>query len=270
MSTCLLIIDPQCDFCDGPAAGSLAVPGAWDDMERLARHIVTHGDQYDAITVTLDSHGAYDIGHPSFWRDEAGAPPPPFTLITREAVASGQWGPADPAARPWVLTYLERLEQAGRYTHIVWPEHCLIGTPGHQVHPAVSQALLDWQRHYQRSVTWLIKGLNPRVENYSAFGCEVADPEDAHASENGREAILALASHEAIHVAGEALSHCVKSTVEDLLAGLRAAGIVEPERRLTMLTTMMSPVPALPGGPDFPAIGQAFLNTLNARGAALA
>ncbi|WP_041794659.1 hypothetical protein [Pararhodospirillum photometricum] len=269
MSACLLIIDPQCDFCDGPAAGALAVPGAWGDMERLARHLDAEGDRYEAIAVTLDSHGAYDIGHPSFWQDAEGHPPAPFTLVTREAVARGEWGPADPELTAWVVSYLERLEAAGRYTHMVWPEHCLVGTPGHQVHPEVARALLDWQRRQHRAVRWLIKGLNPRVEHYSAFGCEVEDPQDPEGTAAGRRAAQALAAYNEIAIAGEALSHCVKSTVEDLLAGLRAAQVAAPEARLRLLTSMMSPVPAVPGGPDFPAIGRAFLSHLQGKGAVL-
>ncbi len=49
----LLIIDPQVDFHPG---GSLAVPGANEDSERIAQFIYKHASAIDEIYVTLDSH----------------------------------------------------------------------------------------------------------------------------------------------------------------------------------------------------------------------
>lgn len=51
--TALLIVDPQLDFHED---GSLAVPGANADAERIARLVTDHPDEIDEIFVTLDSH----------------------------------------------------------------------------------------------------------------------------------------------------------------------------------------------------------------------
>ena len=53
MTVILLLIDPQIDFHEG---GSLAVPGATADSQRIAKMITEHGDEIDEIYVTLDSH----------------------------------------------------------------------------------------------------------------------------------------------------------------------------------------------------------------------
>lgn len=80
-TTQLLIIDPQNDFCDLPATWwpaalpghaastgpALPVPGAHADMQRLAGWVNRHAARLDGITVTLDSHQAYDVAHPAFW-----------------------------------------------------------------------------------------------------------------------------------------------------------------------------------------------------------
>eukprot|EP01034_Spumella_vulgaris_P043002 gene43002-53363_t len=76
----LLVIDPQNDFCD--------LPAAWQPVDALtgqrtapARHGQGGGSQLDAITVTLDSHQRLDIAHPGFWQTGAGADVEPFTTI---------------------------------------------------------------------------------------------------------------------------------------------------------------------------------------------
>ena len=38
-----------------------------------------------------------------------------------------------PALQEWALEYTQSLEAGGRFTHIIWPYHCLIGSKGHAV-----------------------------------------------------------------------------------------------------------------------------------------
>src|SRR5690349_6095358 len=96
----LLLIDPQNDFCDIPAAElpphplrpgeriapALPVAGAHADMQRLARWLNAASERIEHIHVTLDSHQPFDIAHPGFWRDEQGRSAPPFTVISHNDV----------------------------------------------------------------------------------------------------------------------------------------------------------------------------------------
>src|SRR5678816_2250300 len=75
----LLVIDPQVDFCD-PKRGALYVPGAEEDMKRLAKMITRLKDKLDDVHVTLDSHHFIHIAHPIFWRDSHGKHLAVFTL----------------------------------------------------------------------------------------------------------------------------------------------------------------------------------------------
>lgn len=261
----LLVIDPQRDFCDGPCDGALAVPGADADMRRLAELIRRAGQGIDAIHVTLDSHNLLDIAHPAWWQDAEGQSPAPFTVITARSVADGLWRAANPAAQHRSEAYLLDLERRGKYALVVWPPHCLIGSPGHAVHPDLLAALMAWQETYQRAVNFVLKGLNPYTEHYSAIAAEVPDSADP-ATQPNRILLEELKRAGQVLVAGEALSHCVKATVTDI------ADMVGPEscRRFTLLTDCMSPVPALPGGPDFPQLGRDFLSGMEARGMRLA
>jgi nicotinamidase-related amidase len=236
----LLIIDPQNDFCDLPAEAAaphmpaLPVEGAHQDMLRLASLIEQGGAGLSAITVTLDSHHRYDIAHPTFWHDADGMAPGPFTQISAADVRAGRFRPRDAGALPRVLSYLDKLEEAGRYQLMVWPVHCEIGSWGHNVHDAVRRAYNAWEEQRHAVVAKVVKGSNPWTEHYSAVMAEVPDPADP-ASQMNRELIASLSQADTIYIAGEAGSHCVKATTEHI------ADRIDP-RKLVLVTDCMSPV----------------------------
>ena len=54
----LIIVDPQNDFI----TGSLAVDGAKRAMTNLTAHVKNHGNEYDKIFVSLDTHNPTNLG----------------------------------------------------------------------------------------------------------------------------------------------------------------------------------------------------------------
>lgn len=250
----LLIIDPQNDFCDA-VHGNLAVPGAAADMDRLARMIDGMRDRLSGIHISLDAHHKVDISHPIWWRDARGLPPAPFTVIRAADVRAGRWSTTQPAAAQRSLAYLDALDKAGRYPHVVWPEHCLIGDAGHNVWPALSDAVHRWE---DRTATadFVTKGTNPWTEHFSAIQAEVPDPADPSTQVNSA-LVSALQDAELVLIAGEALSHCLANTVRDLVACSTDPNLA---RKLVLLTDATSPVPG------FEAQGEAFLGELTALG----
>jgi nicotinamidase/pyrazinamidase len=267
----LLVIDPQNDFCDVPAAWrpvdpltgaavapALPVAGAHADMRRTADLIRAAGDALTDITITLDSHHRVDIAHPTFWRRAGGAAVAPFTPIAAAQVRAGEFAPRAATALPRTLAYLDALEAAGRYTLMVWPVHCEIGSWGHAVHADVRAAYNGWEEHTLRGVRKVTKGENPWTEHYSAVQAEVPDADDAHTLRN-TDLLAALDSADLLLVAGEAGSHCVRATTEHLVDHLPGG---DPGR-IALLTDCMSPV----GG--FEAQQAAFLEAMRARGVRL-
>jgi nicotinamidase-related amidase len=267
----LLVIDPQNDFCDVPAAyrpldplagapvaPALPVTGAHADMLRTAALIRAAGPAIDGITVTLDSHHQVDVAHPTFWRRGDGGAVAPFTPITAAQVRAGEFAPRDAAALPRTLAYLDELEARGRYVLMVWPVHCEIGTWGHDVHADVRAAYNAWERATLRGVRKVTKGENPWTEHYSAIQAEVPDADDPHTLLN-TALVEALDRAELLLVAGEASSHCVRATTEHLVAHLPAG---RPER-VVLLTDCMSPVAG------FEAQQDEFFAQMRARGVRL-
>jgi nicotinamidase-related amidase len=55
----------------------------------------------------------------------------------------------------------------------VWPEHCLIGTPGHNVVPSIDAALQDWAGEHLDVINYIFKGSNPLTEMYSGLSADV-------------------------------------------------------------------------------------------------
>jgi nicotinamidase-related amidase len=269
--TQLLVIDPQNDFCDVPparrpvdaltgggVAPALPVAGADADMLRTAAFIRAAGPALADITITLDSHHRVDIAHPTFWRRADATSVNPFTPITAAQVRSGEFLPRDPAALPRTLAYLDALEEKGRYTLMVWPVHCEIGTWGHDVHADVRAACDEWEQAQRRGVRKVAKGENPWTEHYSAIQAEVPDADDPRTQVN--LALLAeLDRADTLLIAGEASSHCVRATTEHIVAHL-PGGL---PGRIVLLTDCMSPV----GG--FEAKHAAFLDEMRRAGVRL-
>lgn len=262
----LLIIDPQNDFCDLPAAyqpageaPALPVPGAHADMLRVAALIDKGAAGLSAISVTLDSHHRIDVAHPTFWTSAGGAPVTPFTQITLADVEQGRYAPRDPLALPRVRDYLAALEQAGRYQLMVWPTHCEMGSWGHNVHADVRAAYNRWEEQSLRTVNKVTKGTNPWTEHYSAIQAEVPDADDDSTQVNA--AFLdQLRSAERVYITGEAGSHCVKATTEHIVAHWDPAQL----DRLVIVTDCMSPVTGFGDQHD------AFVRAMRERGVSIA
>ena len=264
MSRHLLIIDPQNDFCDLPPPSSagptpaLPVPGAHADMQRLSHLIRSAGQQIDGISITLDSHHVLDIAHPGFWQQADGSAVAPFTSITSAMVRAGQYAPRLPNVLPRVLTYLDQLEASGRYTLMVWPQHCVIGSWGQNVHAELHAACEQWQLQRLSNVNYVNKGDNPWTEHYSAIAAEV--PQEGQPETQLNRALLdLLAQQDQIIIAGEAGSHCVKATTLHILEHIGAQHI----GKLVLLTDCISPVTG------FEAQYQAFLQQCAAAGVRL-
>jgi len=253
----LLLIDPQNDFCDIPTdlqpanplvaadpqgniariAPALPVPGAHADMIRVANLIERIGDKLYDIHVTMDSHNPLDIAHPTWWRNEKGDMPAPFTLISEDDVLNGVWRARNPLAQAHSVKYVKSLKTKGRHVLIIWPEHCLIGQWGHNVHASVADSLNTWARKRLEVVDYVTKGSNALTEHYSAVQAEVPDPSDPSTMLNSR-LITTLSQADVILIAGEALSHCVASTVRDIADNFGEENI----KKMVLLTDCASSV----------------------------
>lgn len=121
-----------------------------------------------------------------------------FSLV----VATQDWHPADhgsfasthPGLKPGDMVDLGGVEQ------VLWPDHCVQGTPGASFHSALDVAAID---HVVR------KGTDPSVDSYSGFF------DNDRRLDTGLGEYLMSRGVDELVVCGLATEYCVKYTVLD-------------------------------------------------------
>lgn len=247
----LIIIDPQNDFCikDGPGGehGTLVVPGAEEDMNRLGAFITKNQKRLQEINCTLDSHQVVHIAHPAFWVNSKGEHPNPFTLISEDDVKNGTWRAFHPSMQARAQNYVSQLAKNKRYVLCIWPVHCVIGSWGHSIVPVVQKALQAWENDTFSRVNFVAKGSNLFTEHYSAVQADVPDDNDPSTKLN-TELINILNDADEILITGEALSHCVANSIRDIAKEFGDANV----KKFTLLEDTSSSVPGFDKlGTDF-------------------
>lgn len=264
----LVIVDKQWDFVH--PTGNLSVPGSQDDLARLLAFIYRNVEEITSIFASLDTHREFQIFYQTWWKYmDADERPAPFTIIS----VNSQGEAVDmngrrvlPVIDPrWSLgTYLPQLKTNANKDLMIWPYHCLLGSMGHNLMPALREALTFYSAARLSQINFLEKGTVPQVEHYGIFAPEVLYPKDPNGGIN--TAVLdAIAQNDLIYVAGEAKSHCVLETMKQLVGYFRN----QPEviRKLRFLVDCTSSVvhPAV----DFEAIAMAELKKMEKLGVQL-
>jgi nicotinamidase/pyrazinamidase len=208
----LLLVDEQIDFVH--PNGSLSVPGALEDTRRVVEWLYRHIEHVTTIAASLDSHIPIQIFFPTWWVNDKGQHPSPFTVITSHEVSSSIWRPL--YEEQWSVDYVRQLESHAKKQLMIWPYHVLIGTPGHNLTPVLYEAIAYHTAARQSQPQFLTKGTIPKTEHYSILEPEVkviGEP----LGELNIGFLSMLASHDLVYIAGQAKSHCVLETVSSIM-----------------------------------------------------
>ncbi len=259
----LVAVDVQNTFClpefELFVAGRSGT-GAIDDNRRLCQFIYRNLDLITQIFPTMDTHQAMQIFHSIFLINDQGEHPSPYTLISEEDVKKGVWkfNPAIAESLGFdaeygqrhLLHYTEALKKGGKYNLTIWPYHAMLGGIGHALVSAVEEAIFfhSIARLSQPSIQ--VKGNNPLTEHYSVLGPEVVTGPDGRTIADKNEALIQkLLTFDAVVIAGQAKSHCVAWTIDDLLTALSRRDPKLAER-VYLLEDCSSPV-VVPGVIDY-------------------
>jgi nicotinamidase-related amidase len=231
LRVCLLAVDVQNTFCipgfELFVAGRSGT-GAVDDSRRLCEFVYRNLGTITQIVPSLDTHHAMQVFHAIWLVDEQGNHPEPYTLISAVDVDAGRWRvneavaealgiDADYAGRH-LAYYTRRLAEGGKYELTVWPYHALLGGIGHALVSAVEEAVFFHGVSRYSRPDFQVKGENPLTEHYSMLGPEVTEGPDGDRL-GGLNTVLIdkLLTFDAVVVAGQAKSHCLAWTIDDLL-----------------------------------------------------
>jgi nicotinamidase-related amidase len=260
---CLLAVDVQNTFCIPDfelfVAGRSG-SGAVDDNQRLCEFIYRNLGTITRVFPSLDTHHAMQIFHAIWLVDAHGEHPSPYALISADEVAAGRWrvNPAVATALGLDRDYADRhlahytraLAQGGKYDLTIWPYHALLGGIGHALVSAVEEAIFFHGVARLASPDFQVKGEHRLTEHYSMLGPEVTRGPDGELLEGkNRRLIEQLLEFDVVVVAGQAKSHCLAWTIDDLLEDDDVQ-----ERRLAERTYLLedctSPV-VVPGVVDY-------------------
>lgn len=260
---CLLAIDVQNTFCIPDFelfVGGASGQGAVDDTRRLCEFVYRNLGRITEIVPTMDTHRAVQIFHAAFWVDGDGQMPAPMTMVELDDVRSGRWqvNPAIVASlglpleqlEAFALHYVKRLSDDGKYPLTVWPYHSMLGGIGHSLVPAFEEVCFFHNLARQCQTRFELKGSNPLTENYSVLRPEVLDDSYGNAvAQKNKGLIQHLLTFDAVAIAGQAKSHCVAWTIDDLLSEIQQ---IDPTlaNKIYLLEDCSSPV-VVPGVVDF-------------------
>jgi nicotinamidase-related amidase len=259
---CLLAVDVQNTFCipnfELFVAGRSGT-GAVDDNRRLCEFVYRNLGTITQIFPSLDTHHAMQVFHAIWLVDEHGNHPEPYTLVSAEDVKAGRWrmntavaealGMDVDYAERHLAHYTRRLAEGGKYNLTIWPYHAMLGSIGHALVSAVEEAVFFHGIARHSHPDFQVKGNNALTEHYSMLGPEVTEgPDGDRLGGKNTELIEKLLTFDAVVVAGQAKSHCMAWTIDDLLEE-EAAGVRLAERTY-LLEDCTSPV-VVPGVVDY-------------------
>ncbi len=260
---CLVAVDVQNTFCVPGFelfVGGRSGTGAVDDNRRLCEFIYRNLGVITQIAPTMDTHQAMQIFHAVFLVDAEGRHPAPYTLISETDIREGRWRinpdicqslQIDPEyGSRHLLHYTDKLKKGGKYDLTIWPYHAMLGGIGHALVSAVEEAVFFHGIARQVQPHFQIKGNNPFTEHYSVLGPEVkTDSTGEQIAEKNTSFIDHLLKFDAVIIAGQAKSHCVAWTIDDLLEDLQLRD-AQLTQKVYLLEDCTSPV-VVPGVLDY-------------------
>lgn len=259
----LVLIDLQNTFCipgfELFVAGRSGT-GAVEDNRRLCEFIYRNLGRITRITVTLDTHTPMQIFHPLFLINADGNHPEPHSTIKHSEILNGKWkfnpavadslGITPDYGQQHLMHYTKTLMEQGKYELTIWPYHAMLGSIGYALVASVEEAVIFHSFARISQAEMEVKGRNPLTEHYSVIGPEVMFGSDGELLENrNKKFIQKMHDFDRIIIAGQAKSHCVAWTIDDLLGEILQTD-EELVKKVYLLEDCTSPV-VVPGLVDY-------------------
>ena len=259
----LMLVDVQNTFCIPGFelfVGGRTGTGAVDDNRRVCEFLYRNLAMITEICPTMDTHKAMQIFHSVFLVNGKGEHPAPFTLIPEEDIERGLWrfntkladslGVTEEYGQRYLRHYTHTLKEGGKYDLTIWPYHAMLGGIGHALVSSVEEAIFFHSIARCSQPDFQVKGGNPFTENYSVLRPEVLEDADGKGiAQRNEKFIRKLLEFDALVIAGQAKSHCVAWTIDDLLKEILTVD-KKMAQKVYLLEDCSSPV-VIPGVIDY-------------------
>ena len=259
----LMLVDVQNTFCIPGFelfVGGRTGTGAVDDNRRVCEFLYRNIAMITEICPTMDTHQAMQIFHGIFLVNEKGEHPAPFTLISHGDIERGLWkfnpkvatslGVTEKYGQRYLRHYTRLLKKSAKYDLTIWPYHAMLGGIGHALVSSIEEAVFFHSIVRYSQPDFQVKGDNPFTENYSVLSPEVLeDPDGEQVAQKNEGFIKKLLEFDALVIAGQAKSHCVAWTIDDLLKEILTVDERMAEK-VYLLEDCSSPV-VVPGVVDY-------------------
>lgn len=229
--TCFILIDIQNTFCVPSGelyVGGKSGMGAVEDNIRLCKYIYKNLSDITDFVVSLDSHKNISIFHEIFWVNQQDEHPEPSTIITYNDIKNGIWlinpnicsilGISYDDLQNYALDYTSELEKRNKFNLSIWPYHGMIGGIGHALVSSVEESIFFHNIARETMMDIQLKGSNPITESFSIFGAEFKNK--LNKEKKNSRLIRYLLNFDKIIITGQAKSHCVAWTIQDLLTDI--------------------------------------------------
>jgi nicotinamidase-related amidase len=259
----LMLVDVQNTFCIPGFelyVGGRTGTGAVDDNRKVCEFLYRNLNIINEICPTMDTHQTMQIFHCIFLVNEKGEHPAPFTLISEGDIEQGVWkfnpklapslGVTEEFGQRFLRHYTHALKEGGKYDLTMWPYHAMLGGIGHALVSSIEEAILFHSVARYSQPDFQVKGGNPFTENYSVLSPEVLEnAAGEQIAQKNETFIKKLLEFNAIVIAGQAKSHCVAWTIDDLLNEILVVDKKMAEK-VYLLEDCSSPV-VVPGVIDY-------------------
>jgi len=244
-------------------------PGFWDRISPNGKR--THADDTDGLTILSINDENVITGFHIIRQTTTQYIPRMYDTESYDALCQYVYN---------YLHFFNSSENKHKQLPWIWPNHCLEGSKGHLIAKELQTFLRSWQRADKgRSVKYHIKGQNNLAEMFSIFSAEKpvsvtesyilrsylytgqgVDISPATGSDNYKKThklinlettfnhelmSQLLGDNNRVFICGEAKTHCVKSSIIDLMEHASQSSKPVNSSRIVLLANMTSPIPGV-------------------------
>lgn len=205
------IIDPQNCF-----ENELPIYGATLNNIDTALNINKSVNSIDQLVLLKDTHNNNEINNQNNWINSTGHHPNIYEMINENDIGK-KWWPTT-VSLEYAKIYSNYLNNNNKPSIIMWPNHCVINTNGHNINDEINKSIQYWEFINNKSVLILEKGLNMYSEQYGILP-EARLPQvfnDKNINYLINEVIYLLCNYDNIYFVGDEYSHSVLPTLKDV------------------------------------------------------